>query len=57
MSKMRLCKYCIEAMRSHGKKVYVGEMIEVEENQQCDFCEEKDDELYECKVADGTKIK
>ena len=63
--KKRICKYCIEAMKGHGIKVYVGEIItqdlvqnddgefysEIgEEMQKCEHCEEVDDTLYECEV-------
>lgn len=47
---IKMCKYCIEARRSHGEKIYVGELVEPEAGQQCEFCEEYDDELYECEV-------
>ena len=65
MKKWILCEYCIEAIRSHGEKIFVGEMISQdidydEEKEEwvseydepiikCDWCEEPSPELYECK--------
>lgn len=57
---IRLCSYCIEAIRSRGEKVYVGEKIEremdidtdghwlVDDELTCEWCEEENDELYDC---------
>lgn len=53
-NRMCLCSYCIQAIKSHGEKLAVGDylMDEVEseeENTPCEFCGEFD-ELYECFV-------
>lgn len=52
---MRLCKNCIEEIKSRGEIVYVGPQVfsidDVdygEEEEKCDWCEEVDD-LYDCK--------
>lgn len=45
MKKIHLCAWCINGIRSHGETVYIGD--EVEETK-CDFCDEEDDEVYEC---------
>lgn len=51
---MILCKQCIEAIRSRGEKIYVGEMItqDIDNDEsiiKCDWCKEPDSTLYECK--------
>lgn len=51
---MLLCSYCIEADRSHGERIYKGEMIydldkSEEYNIPCEECGEYDD-LYDCKI-------
>ena len=48
-----LCQHCIEAIRSHGEPVYVGDFaMDVEESEEtntpCEWCGEFD-ELYDCK--------
>ena len=51
MKKIILCSWCINGFRSHGEEVYVGSEIDYDEydgNAKCEFCEEDDDELYEC---------
>ena len=60
---IRLCEHCIEAIRSRGEKVWVGEIIEREEdldNEEnwvpcdgliCEWCEHDYstyDDLYDC---------
>ena len=57
---IRLCECCIEAIRSRGEKVYVGPEIErdedidaegnwyVSDDLTCEWCEEKDDVLFDC---------
>ena len=47
-----LCEHCIEAIKSHGEKLAVGDclMDEVESEEEdipCEWCGEFD-ELYEC---------
>lgn len=49
---MKICEYCLEAIRSHGEKVtikdihYVDEEDEIESR--CEYCEEcENDTLYE----------
>lgn len=62
---MHICKYCIDALRSRGEKIYIGEEISQdidfdvtndkwislydEPILKCDFCGEIDSLLYECK--------
>ena len=62
---MILCEHCIEAIRSRGEKIYVGEEIEqfIDYNEEkeewiskdgepileCEWCEEVDPTLYKCK--------
>ena len=48
--KMLLCGHCIEAIRSRGEKLLVGDIIDTDEKSVCDWCDETDDELYECEV-------
>ena len=38
--KMKLCPYCIEAMRSHGEKIYESDD---KEEDKCDWCNEEND--------------
>ncbi len=62
---MILCEHCIEAIRSRGEKLFVGEAIyqdiDYDEEKEewisddgktileCEWCEEVDPTLYECK--------
>lgn len=41
-----LCEHCIEALRSHGEKVYAESNANCMYHRRCDFCGEVD-ELYE----------
>ena len=43
---IRLCGYCIMALRSRGEMIYVGEESETET--ECEWCNEDDDVTYEC---------
>lgn len=43
---MYLCEHCIEAIRSHGDKVYAESTENCMYHRRCDFCGEVD-ELYE----------
>lgn len=57
---MKLCKRCIEAIRSHGEKVWVGPILEREmdvddegkwftsDGLTCEWCEEEVEDLYDC---------
>lgn len=49
---MKLCRRCIDAIKSRGEIVYVGPQVfsvdDGEEEEKCDWCEEVDD-LYDCK--------
>ena len=53
MKKICLCEYCIEAIRSRGEKLLVGDQYDLEyevyadEPQVCEWCGEEADELYE----------
>lgn len=52
LARMILCESCIEAIRSRGEKVLVGERVydcdeSEEEETPCEWCGECDD-LYEC---------
>ena len=53
MKKICLCKYCIEAIRSRGEKLLVGDQYDLEyevyadEPQVCEWCGAEADELYE----------
>ena len=54
---MLLCGYCIETCRSHGERIYKGEMIyDLVESEAyditCEECGEYDD-LYDCKIDEG----
>lgn len=58
---MVLCKYCINAIKARGEKVWVGGEVEremdvddngkwfISDNLKCDWCDENDDNLYDCK--------
>ncbi len=51
---MLLCSYCIQAIKSHGEKILVGDQeftCEEAEEQKitCDFCGEYDD-FYDCEI-------
>ncbi|MCR5453187.1 MAG: hypothetical protein K6F00_11225 [Lachnospiraceae bacterium] len=60
MDKMILCKNCIAYLKSRGEKLWVGPEVEREldwneeghlnpiDGLVCEWCEEEDDELYEC---------
>ena len=50
-----LCRNCIDAIKSRGEKIYVGDEIDVdcweEDNNvkaKCEWCDEEDTPLYEC---------
>lgn len=57
---IRLCRCCIDAIKSRGENLYVGPLIEREEDIDekgrwvvsdgliCEWCGEKDDELFNC---------
>ena len=53
MKKMCLCSHCIQAMRSRGEKLSVGDAFGLEyevfedEPQVCDWCGEEEPDLYE----------
>jgi len=53
VKKMCLCMQCIEAMRSRGEKLSVGDTYGLEyevfenEPQVCQWCEEENPDLYE----------
>ena len=48
-----ICDYCIQAIRSHGEEIFVGDRVSSEEeNLKCEFCDEEDDELFECLFED-----
>ena len=40
----RICRHCIEAIRSHGERVLVGEYSDYDT---CEWCEEPD-EVFDC---------
>lgn len=55
-----LCTKCIQAIRSRGEKIYVGDEISLEyevfadEPQVCDWCGEEASELYEVALKGRT---
>ena len=51
MKKMVLCSWCINGIRSHGEKVYVGDQID---EGTCEFCDEDDAEecYFECVIEE-----
>ena len=44
--KIILCEHCIEAIRSHGEKVIIES--EADDANICEWCDEPEDDLYEC---------
>ncbi len=58
MKKIILCTWCINGLRSHGEKVFVGDEIDYDEYYdehgctRCEFCgeEDSDEQLYECMI-------
>lgn len=44
-NKIYLCEHCIEAIRSHGEKVYEGDVLP--DMGICEWCDEEDI-LYDC---------
>ena len=53
MKKICLCSWCINGIRSHGEKIYVGDPIDdYENNPECEWCNEDIDELFECVFED-----
>ena len=46
---MYLCEHCIEAIKSRGEKVLVGDFHSIDEEIECEWCEEIDD-VYECEL-------
>ncbi len=53
MDKIILCKECIAYLNSREEKLWVGPRLEREldldeDGLVCEWCEEEDDELYEC---------
>ena len=48
---MLLCDICIQAIRSRGEKIFVGNAVYADDDQIiCDWCDEDFDELYEVRV-------
>ena len=48
---MVVCDSCIQAIKSRGEKLWVGEAVQAEEEQIiCDFCDEEFDELFKVKL-------
>lgn len=49
MKKMILCENCIEAIRSRGEKLFVGDPVEKTEETICEWCDDDDEdtELFE----------
>lgn len=43
-----LCEHCIEAIRSRGEKIFMGE-AHYDEDIECAWCGEVEDVVYECK--------
>lgn len=47
-----LCKNCIDAIKSRGEKIFVGDVVNgfdyEDEPTKCEWCDEEDVELYEC---------
>ena len=47
-----LCRNCIDAIKSRGEKIYVGDIVNgydfKDEPTKCEWCNEEDVELYEC---------
>lgn len=51
--KICLCRNCIDAIKSRGEPVYVGEAYCDDEDEngnplKCEWCEENDVELFDC---------
>lgn len=45
-NQLRICLYCLQAMKSHGEKVKVLSWIDEDENNNtCQYCDELGDEL------------
>jgi len=47
---MFLCYRCINAIRSRGEKIFVGDLIHDEGINVCTWCEELEEELYEVEI-------
>ena len=45
--KICLCSWCIQGIRSHGEKLFVGDEISEDENPKCEMCDETETEIYE----------
>ena len=43
--KLCVCQYCIEEIKSHGEKIFIGDIVTEEKT--CEWCDEEDDELHE----------
>lgn len=48
---MYLCEHCILEIKSRGEKVWIGDFHNIDEEIECEWCEEVDD-VYECKFKD-----
>ena len=48
MKRMNLCPCCVQAIRSRGEHVYVGDYTE----ETCDWCDEPHENVSECIVED-----
>lgn len=52
METVKLCRHCIDAIKSRGETVFVGDIvpdeIETDELKICEWCEEEYIELFEC---------
>ena len=50
MKKEKICSWCIQGLKNHGEKIYVGDLIDpndYETEPYCDECGCIDEELYE----------
>ena len=55
MKKICICTWCINGIRSHGEKIYVGDEIDYDEyfeehgkEATCDICDELAEQIFEC---------
>ena len=54
MKKIHICNWCIQGLRSHGEKFYIGDLVDQDEYEEtngtlphCDECGVVDEELWE----------
>lgn len=43
---MLICEHCIEAIKSHGERIFVGPLVPAKVK--CEWCNEFSEDVHEC---------